>query len=56
MTQDPSQSPPQVSARQVLNNPQQLEQLTERVYALMQEKLRQQQEQLQSYASGRGWT
>jgi hypothetical protein len=43
------------SVTQVLNNPQQLEQLTERVYVLMQENLRHQQEQLKSYASGRGW-
>lgn len=55
MTEVSSQPAKSPSVNQVLNNPQQLEQLTERVYALMQENLRHQQEQLKSYASSRGW-
>jgi len=55
MTEASSQPAKSPSVKQVLNNPQQLEQLTERVYTLMQENLRHQQEQLKSYASGRGW-
>jgi hypothetical protein len=43
-------------ASQILNDPKQLEQITERVYELIQENLRQQQEKFQSYGSDRGWS
>lgn len=43
------------TATNILADPKQLEQLVERIYELMREDLRQQQERLSNHSNGKGW-